>query len=161
MLGGAIVARGDLMDGEFAVLAAMLPAERSGKRGRRYEAHRRVLNGIFWVLRTGAPWRDVPERYGPWSTVYDRFRRWRRDGTWQRLVDALQAQARKMGRIDFEFCALDGSVVRAHRCAAGAKKGAVRLKKAKKSRPWAVAAEATRPRSMFCVRGKASPSRSR
>ncbi len=129
-----MLARGDLTDEEFGLLVAMLPPERTGKRGRRYEAHRRVLNGIFWVLRTGAPWRDLPEHYGPWSTVYDRFRRWRRDGLWQRILDTLQAQARKVGRIDFEFAALDGSVVRAHRCAAGAKKGAVRPKRARNGR---------------------------
>jgi len=134
MLGGVRVARGDLTDGEFALLVAMLPPERSGKRGRCYETHRRVLNGVFWVLRTGAPWRDLPERYGPWSTVYDRFRRWRRDGIWQRLLDALEGEARKADRIDFEFAALDGSVVRAHRCAAGAEKGAVRPRKARNGR---------------------------
>ena len=107
------MARGDLTDGEFALLVAMLPPERSGKRGRCYETHRRVLNGVFWVLRTGAPWRDLPERYGPWSTVYDRFRRWHREGAWQRVLDALRAEARKADRINFEFAALDGSVVRA------------------------------------------------
>jgi transposase len=45
-----------------------------------------VINGILWKLRTGAPWRDLPERYGPWQTCYDRFIRWRRDGTWDRLL---------------------------------------------------------------------------
>ena len=134
MLGGVVVARGDLTDGEFGLLVPLLPPERSGKRGRRYETHRRVLNGMFWVLRTGAPWRDLPERYGPWSTVYDRFRRWRRTGLWQSILDTLQGEARKLGRIDFEFAAMDGSVVRAHRCAAGAEKGAVRPKKARNGR---------------------------
>ena len=68
------------------------------------------------------PWRDLPKRYGPVSTVHDRFRRWGNDGTWQRVLDALQARARKMDRIDFEFGAMDGSVVRAHKSAAGAQK---------------------------------------
>jgi len=116
------VARYDLSDEEFQLLEPLLPPERSGKAGCPYQSHRRILNGIFWVLRTGAPWRDLPERYGPWTTVYDRFRRWKKDGTWQRLLNALEARARKMDRIDFEFAALDGSVVRAHKSAAGAEK---------------------------------------
>ena len=122
--------RKELTDDEFALIAPLLPPERSGKRGHPYQSHRQVLNGVFWVLRSGAPWRDVPERYGPWTTVYDRFRRWRDDGTWQRIVNALQARARKLGRVDFAFSALDGSVVRAHKHAAGAQKGAERPKKA-------------------------------
>lgn len=126
--------RDELTEEKFALIAPLLPPERSGKRGHPYQSHQQVLNGIFWVLRTGAPWRDVPERYGPWSTVYDRFRRWRNDGTWQRIVDALHAQGRKMGRIDFEFAAMDGSVVRAHKSAAGAKKRAQRPRKAANDR---------------------------
>ena len=122
--------RDELTGEEFALIEPLLPPERSGKRGCPYKSHRRVLSGIFWVLRTGAPWRDVPERYGPWSSVYDRFRRWRNDGTWQRLLDAFQAWARKLGRVDFEFCSIDSSVVRAHKHAAGAKKGAPLPKKA-------------------------------
>jgi len=118
------MARHDLTDKEYALIEPLLPPERSGKAGCPYKSHQRVLSGIFWVLHTGAPWRDLPERYGPWSTVYDRFRRWRIDGTWQRIVDALQSQARKLDRIDFDFAAMDGSVVRAHKSAAGAKKGA-------------------------------------
>jgi transposase len=129
------MAREELTDEEFAVIAPLLPPERSGKRGHPYQSHRQVLNGIFWVLRTGAPWRDVPERYGPWSTAWDRFRRWRNDGTWQRIVDALQAQARKRGLVEFDFSAMDGSVVRAHKHAAGAKKGALRPKRARNGRP--------------------------
>lgn len=134
MWGYAVVGRYDLTDEEFARIEPLLPPERSGKPGCPYQSHRRVLNGIFWILRTGAPWRDLPERYGPWSTVYDRFRRWRDNGTWQRLLDALQAQARKMDRVDFEFGAMDGSVVRAHKSAAGAQKGASRPKRAEKNR---------------------------
>lgn len=118
------MARHELTDEEYALIEPLLPQERSGKAGCPYQSHQRVLNGIFWVLGTGAPWRDLPERYGPWSTVYDRFRRWRIDGTWQRIVDALQGQGHKLDRIDFEFAAMDGSVVRAHKSAAGAKKGA-------------------------------------
>jgi len=126
--------RRELTDEEFALIEPLLPAERSGRRGHPYTSHRQVLSGVFWVLRAGAPWRDVPECYGPWTTVYDRFRRWRNDRTWQRIVDALQARARKLGRVDFEFAAMDGSVVRAHKHAAGAQKGASHPRRASNGR---------------------------
>ena len=71
-----MVGRGELTDAAWAVLAPLLPP--GGKRGKPWQDHRRVINGILWKLRTGAPWRDLPERYGPWQTCYDRFVRWRR-----------------------------------------------------------------------------------
>jgi transposase len=116
------MARHDLSEEEFAALAPLLPPERSGRKGKPWRSHHEVLNGIFWILRTGAPWRDLPEGYGPWKTVYDRFRRWSKSGLFQKMLDTLEAQARRAERIDFEFSAVDGSVVRAHRCAAGALK---------------------------------------
>jgi len=116
------MSRYDLTDEEFELLLPLLPVERPNKPGHPYRSHRQVLNGMFWILRTGAPWRDLPTRYGPWNTVYDRFRRWKKQGLWQQILDALEAQARQMDQIDFTFGALDGSVVRAHKAAAGAKK---------------------------------------
>ncbi len=116
------MARYDLTDEEWAALQPLLPPERSGKAGNPYRSHRDVLNGIFWILRSGAPWRDLPERYGPWTTIYDRFRRWRNEGLFQRMLNALEAQARCAKRIDFEFSAVDGSTIRAHKSAAGARK---------------------------------------
>lgn len=129
------MARYDLTDEEWAVLGPLLPPERSGKAGNPYRPHREVLNGIFWVLRSGAPWRDLPERYGPWTTVYDRFRRWRRDGLFQKILNALEAQARRAERIDFEFSAVDGSTVRAHKSAAGARKKGLRPRRAASPKP--------------------------
>lgn len=126
--------RYDLTDAQYALIQPLLPPERTGKAGCPYKSHRQVLNGIVWILRTGAPWRDLPERYGRWKTVYDRFRRWRDSGLWQRILDALLATARKVGRLDFDFGALDGTVVRAHKSAAGAEKGAVRPRKAEKGK---------------------------
>ena len=123
--------RYELTDEEFAILERLLPPERPSKPGCPYRSHRQVLNGIFWILRTGAPWRDLPSRYGPWSTVSDRYRRWRKQGLLDQMLDALEAQARQMNQIDFTFDTIDGSVVGAHlpvRCtqtgkaAAGAKK---------------------------------------
>ncbi len=83
-----------------------------------------MLNGILWVLRTGAPWRDLPERYGSWQTVYSRFRRWREADVWEQVLTALQADAAHDGTLDDTLAMIDGSSIRAHQHAAGAKKGA-------------------------------------
>lgn len=82
-----------------------------------------MINGMLWVLRTGAPWRDLPERYGPWQSVYTRFRRWTASGLWQQILAGVQAAADEAGQVDWEVHYLDGTVVRAHVAAAGAKKG--------------------------------------
>src|ERR671933_1642446 len=87
--------RGELTDAAWARLRPLLPA--NGGRGGQWRDHRQVINGILWRLRVGAPWRDVPGRYGPWQTCYDRFVRWRRDGTWGRLLALAQAAADAAG----------------------------------------------------------------
>jgi transposase len=79
-----------------------------------------VLSAILWVLRTGAPWRDLPERFGPWSTAWSRFRRWTAVGVWQRVLAALQRDADRDGRLDWTTHYVDGTVIRAHQHAAGA-----------------------------------------
>ncbi len=81
-----------------------------------------MINGICWVKRTGAPWRDLPERYGPWRTAQIRFRRWAEDGTWARLKQHVIALAEADGDIDWH-APVDSTVVRAHQHAAGARKG--------------------------------------
>lgn len=111
--------RYELTDTQFALLEPFLP--QPGNVGHPWSAHRPILNGIFWKLRTGAPWRDVPERYGPWQTLYDRFVFWRRDGTWQHILNALQIQLDANGQLDWEQFNIDGSSVRATRAAAGAR----------------------------------------
>ena len=78
--------RYDLTDFEWSVIQPLLPNK---PRGVPRADERRVLNGIFWVLRSGAPWRDLPERYGPYTTCYNRFNRWRKVGVWDRLMDAV------------------------------------------------------------------------
>src|SRR5207245_9721352 len=70
----------------------LLPPQKP-KVGRPAHDHRLIINGILWILRTGAPWRDLPERYGPWSTVASRFYRWQQAGIWQRILEALQQQS--------------------------------------------------------------------
>jgi transposase len=94
-----VVGRGELTDRAWAQLAPLLP--RNQRRGGRWCDHRRVINGILWKLRTGAPWRDLPERYGPWQTCYDRFIRWRRDGTWDRLLAHAQTKSDAVGELEW------------------------------------------------------------
>ena len=84
--------------------------------------HRTIINGILWVLRTGAPWADLPERYGPAGTISSRFYRWREAGLWQRVLEALQSQADAAGLLDWDLHFVDASVVRAHQHAAGARR---------------------------------------
>ena len=81
-----------------------------------------IVNGILWILRTGAPWRDLPERYGPWETVFKGFNRWREDGTWVRIVTSLLDELDDKKQIDHDLWCIDGTVIRASRAAAGARK---------------------------------------
>jgi len=109
-----------LTDQEWTRLAPLLPNSQ-GKRGHPYKEHRRVIDGIRWRARTGAPWRDIPERYGPWQTCYDRFLRWQQRGIWVKILQALQGAADAAGELVWTHCSIDGSVVRAHQHAAGAR----------------------------------------
>jgi transposase len=121
-----MVGRGEVTDAAWTVIAPLLPA--NGRRGQQWRDHRQVVNGVLWKLRTGAPWRDLPERYGPWRTVYARFARWQRDGTWDRLLAHVQTRSDAVGEVVWEV-SIDSTVVRAHQHAAGArKKGAVRAR---------------------------------
>jgi transposase len=113
--------RFELTDTEYARIAALLPSM-TPQRGGRWRDHRQVLNGILFRVRTGVPWRDVPERYGPWKTLYKRFARWEEDGTWARIEAVLQADADGAGELDWDAHA-DSTITRAHQHAAGARKG--------------------------------------
>lgn len=98
--------------------------ERKKKRtGRRLRDDRELLNGMFWVLCSGASWRDIPERYGPWQTVYDRYRSLRDNGTLDRMLVRLQLRLNDAGLMDLDTWYLDSTTIRASRAAAGAKKG--------------------------------------
>src|SRR5688572_7232756 len=109
------MARGDLTDAEWARLAPLLPPQKDPHRkGGQYKDHRQVINGILWVLRTGAPSRDLPERCGPVSTCHGRFLAWSRKGIWQKALEQLQAQEDSAGKIDWQEAALDGTCVKAH-----------------------------------------------
>ena len=87
------MARFDLSDAEWAIIARLLPGADGKKNGRPRDDDRKVLNGIFFVLRTGSPWRDLPERYGPYTTVYNRFNRWAKRGIWVGVFEALSAKS--------------------------------------------------------------------
>jgi transposase len=91
-----------------------------GRRGGQWRDHRTVINGILWKLRTGAPWWDVPERYGPWQTCAERLYRWRRDGTWDRILAHAQTKSDAVGKVVWEV-SIDSSTVRAHHHASGAR----------------------------------------
>lgn len=119
--------RGDLTNEQWEVLATILPPQKP-KTGRPGMDHRQMMNGILWVLRTGAPWRDVPKRYGKWTTIYSRFQRWRKQGVWNRILAELQTIKSREKQIDWEIHLIDGSVVRAHQHAAGAKKATQKKK---------------------------------
>jgi transposase len=115
-----VTGRADLTDAQWTVLEPLLPRGKKAGRRRIYP-RRQLIDGIRWRVRTGAPWRDVPDRYGPCGSVYDLFRRWQRDGTWRRVVTALQGRADAAGLITWEV-SVDSTVARAHQHAAGARK---------------------------------------
>src|ERR1019366_777723 len=85
------VMRFDLSDEDWALLEPLLPKSRKSARA----DDRKIMNAIFYVLRTGMPWRDLPERYGPYTTAYNRFNRWSRRGIWKRIFDTLASKSRQ------------------------------------------------------------------
>ena len=117
--------RGELNDPQWERLKPLLPAQKP-RTGRPNLDHRQVINGILWILRTGAPWRDMPERYGKWATVASRYYRWCAAGIWDRIWAQLQSEAEQGDEIDWEVHHVDGTIVRAHQHAAGAKKAALK-----------------------------------
>jgi transposase len=109
------MARYDLSEAEWRLIEPLLPNK---PRGVARVDDRRVINGIFYVLRTGSPWRDLPERYGPYTTVYNRFNRWAKAGVWLKVFEALAAASPQSMQL------IDSSIIRAHQHAAGGKRGA-------------------------------------
>lgn len=113
--------RHEVTDEQWAVLEPLIP-QKQARTGRKPKDCRTMLNAILWILRTGAPWRDLPERFGPWQTPYDYYSRWRRDGVFDHILQALQIRLDEQGHIDWDLWCIDGSNVRAARAAAGADK---------------------------------------
>lgn len=116
----AVTRRFDLTDAQWAVLEPLLPAPKRSGRPSLF-SKRQLIDGIRWRVRVGAPWRDVPACYGSWPAVYALFRRYQRDGTWQQILTALQAQADAAGRITWDV-SVDSTIARVHQHAAGARK---------------------------------------
>ena len=114
--------RHSLTDDQWELISDIFSAPKAT--GRPPTDRRLLLDGMFWILRTGAPWRDLPDRFGPWQTVYHWFRQWTNDGTFDEILRRLQAAAVDVHMIEEDLWCVDGTVVRAARCAAGAKKGA-------------------------------------
>ena len=108
-----------LSDEQWEIVKPFVVKKKKTKVGRPPVEHRMIMDGILWIVRTGAPWRDLPERFGPWKTVYHRFNEWSKDGTWDRVLEALQIRLDQEGRIDWDLWCVDGSNVRASRAAAG------------------------------------------
>ena len=108
--------RHDISDHVWEILKDHLSG-RKGSQGREAIDNRRFLNGVFWILRTGAPWRDLPPDYGDWKNTHRRFCRWRDRGEWERLLTIL------INEPDFEWLMIDASYVKVHSHASGAKGG--------------------------------------
>ena len=114
-----------LTDDQWELIEDVFPPR--AKTGRPPSDRRMIVDGILWILRTGAPWRDLPEEYGPWSTVWDLFDAWNHDGTLNEILHRLRAAKVDVGEIDGDLWCIDGTIVRAARCAAGGgKKGTPR-----------------------------------
>lgn len=111
--------RHELSDEQWALIEPLLPRAKTGRKPR---DPRQCFNAIFWVLHTGAPWRDLPERFPPWQTAYNTFSRWRKSGLFERLLETLQMRLDRAGRIDWNLWCIDGTHIRASRAAAGADK---------------------------------------
>lgn len=118
--------RMELTDGQWSMIREQLP-DRTGKRGRPAKNNRLMINAILWILRTGAPWRDLPKCYGSWKSVYTRFSRWSKQGIWDKIFAHFTTSC------DNESNMIDSSAVKAHQHAAGAKGGS-------NFNPWAVLA---------------------
>lgn len=110
-----------LMDEHWALIEPELPRS-AARTGRKPRDRRLILDGIFWILHTGAAWRDLPDRFGPWQTTYHHFAVWRRAGVFDRILRRLQIRLDREGRIDWNLWCIDSTNIRAARAAAGASK---------------------------------------
>ena len=126
--------RHEIKDEDWERVKDRLPGQ-PGDPGVTAKDNRLFINAVLWIAKTGAPWRDLPERFGPWGSVWKRFDRWAKKGVWQRVFEALRDP-------DLEWMIIDSTVVRAHQHAAGAeKKGSMRIRR------WGDRGAASRPRS--------------
>jgi transposase len=130
--------RHEISEEEWAVLDPLIPQSKA-KTGRPASDRRTMLNGTMWILSTGAGWRDLPERFGPWQTVYGYFRTWRSSAVFDAILEGLHLRLDENGHIDWELWCIDGSSVRATRAAAGAsKKVSSTIPRNRRTTDWAV-----------------------
>ena len=126
----------DLTDEQWKVVKPILPEDpvREDRRGRPWSERRKVLNGVLWILRTGAPWQDLPPRYGPYQTAHRRFQNWVRSGAIERILLALATHLKEDGELDLKECFVDGTFVPAKKGGAASGKPSV----ARGPRSWAL-----------------------
>ena len=126
----------DLTDDQWKIVSTILPEDpiREDKRGRPWSDRRTVLNGILWILRTGAPWKDLLERYGPYQTAHRRFQNWVRSGVIEKILLALAAHLQEAGGLDLKECFVDGTFVPAKKGGSASEKPSV----ARGPRSWAL-----------------------
>jgi transposase len=117
-----------ISDADWNRIKDFLPGQ-PGQHGGVAKDNRLFVDAVLWIGKTGAPWRDLPERFGDWNAIWKRFDRWARKGVWQRVFEVLQDP-------DLEWLILDSTIIRAHQHAAGARKKGV----VQKPKPWAAAA---------------------
>lgn len=153
------MARYEITDEQWVLLRGLMPTQ---GRGGQWLDHRTMLNGMLWVLRSGAPWRDLPPRYGNFKSVNARFNLWRRDGTFDRILKALQVRLDRQGKIDWDLWLVDGSNIRASRAAAGARKKSTKpTGTSPTTTRWVAAAADGAPSSTWLLTETALPSPSR
>ena len=153
--------RHEVSDKQWKLVCPMVESKPAAT-GRPRRDARVMLNAILWVLRTGAPWRDLPERYGPWQSAYEYFSAWRASGLYDQVLEALQIRLDEEGRIDWDLFCVDGSLVRASRAAAGAsKKVSSSTPTSPKTMVWAAREEDSAANStwLLTVRAFLSPSK--
>jgi transposase len=132
--------RHELTDEQWEAVKSLIPCK-PARTGRPSKDPRLMLNGIFWILGTGAPWRDLPERFGPFQSVHRYFSTWRQSGVFAKILEALQVKLDQQGLIDWELWCVDGANVRATRAAAGADKKVSRgTRRNRRTTRWAAAA---------------------
>jgi transposase len=142
--------RHDLTDDEWERVQPLLPAPK-GRRSLKGE--RRFVSAVYWIARTGCPWRDLPRRYGNWKSVYNRFNNWSKRGVWDRLFKAVQVDPDPPVPGELDASILDGTIVRAHLDAAGGKGGSNTML-------WDTLVEVFRPRFMHSSTSEDDPNTS-
>lgn len=106
----------DVTEEQWVRIGPLLPPERTGKKGRPRNNNRKMLNGMLWINHSGAQWRALPERYGPWQSVYSRFAKWLEEGLWERIFSELNQEA------DTENLSIDSTCVKVHESSNGGEK---------------------------------------